>query len=234
MKKSDKRTNGALKLPKQLRDSITSKLMKDKNSGGSLKPETAIGIQLLGGSSPNSRAIEKSKLGLPAKETRDEKAAKQELRAFMKGSFGTEHSNAQHRLFEQMRGTLPDSEIRDHESMSSLVDILHGIGPRDQLEGLLALQMSAAHTLAMKFVKEAVWEKQTALGAQLYANLAMKCSRTFAALTIALDRHRSRGEQKMTFEHVHIHKGGQAIVGQVTQKNTQVKRKNSNGYDAQA
>ena len=32
----------------------------------------------------------------------------------------------------------------------------------------------------------------------------------------ALNRHRSKGEQKMVVEHVHVHSGGQAIVGPVT------------------
>jgi hypothetical protein len=31
----------------------------------------------------------------------------------------------------------------------------------------------------------------------------------------ALNRHRGKGQQKVTVEHVHVHKGGQAIVGAV-------------------
>jgi hypothetical protein len=56
--------------------------------------------------------------------------------------------------------------------------------------------------------------------------------RTFAYQTEALGRYRGKGEQKMTVEHVHVYRGGQAIVGQVSQKNigqisqenTQIKR----------
>jgi hypothetical protein len=32
----------------------------------------------------------------------------------------------------------------------------------------------------------------------------------------ALDRYRGTGQQKVTVEHVHVHSGGQAIVGAVT------------------
>lgn len=32
-----------------------------------------------------------------------------------------------------------------------------------------------------------------------------------------LDKHRNKGKQKMTIEHVHVHKGGQTIVGNVNQ-----------------
>jgi hypothetical protein len=31
----------------------------------------------------------------------------------------------------------------------------------------------------------------------------------------ALNRHRGKGQQKVTVEHVHVHEGGQAIVGNV-------------------
>jgi hypothetical protein len=47
-------------------------------------------------------------------------------------------------------------------------------------------------------------------------NQANKLSRTYAALTEALDRHRGKGQQRITVEHVNVHAGGQAIVGSVT------------------
>ena len=48
-------------------------------------------------------------------------------------------------------------------------------------------------------------------------NLAVKLLRTFAAQTEALQRYRAKGQQKVTVEHVHVHTGGQAIVGAVSQ-----------------
>jgi hypothetical protein len=36
----------------------------------------------------------------------------------------------------------------------------------------------------------------------------------------ALNRHRGKGQQKMTVEHVHVHSGGQAIVGTVERPTT--------------
>jgi len=33
----------------------------------------------------------------------------------------------------------------------------------------------------------------------------------------ALNKHRGKGQQKVTVEHVHVHQGGQAIVGHVAQ-----------------
>jgi hypothetical protein len=45
----------------------------------------------------------------------------------------------------------------------------------------------------------------------------VKLLRTFAAQTEALQRYRGKGQQKVTVEHVHVHTGGQAIVGSVSQ-----------------
>jgi hypothetical protein len=97
---------------------------------------------------------------------------------------------------------------------------LHGIGPEDELEGMLAVQMVAAHTMAMECLKRAALPDQIDLGVEVNINRGTKLMRTFASLTDALSRYRSKGEQKMIVEHVHVHKGGQAIVGPVTQNNS--------------
>ena len=44
-------------------------------------------------------------------------------------------------------------------------------------------------------------------------NHANKLSRTWATLLEALKRHRGKGQQKVTVEHVNVHAGGQAVVG---------------------
>jgi hypothetical protein len=44
---------------------------------------------------------------------------------------------------------------------------------------------------------------------------ANKLSWTYATLVDALNHHRGKGQQKVTVEHVHVHSGGQAVVGMV-------------------
>jgi hypothetical protein len=44
---------------------------------------------------------------------------------------------------------------------------------------------------------------------------ANKLSRTYTLLLDALNRHRGKGQQKVTVEHVHVHSGGQAVVGMI-------------------
>jgi len=47
--------------------------------------------------------------------------------------------------------------------------------------------------------------------------LCLSFSGTYALHLEALDKHRGKGQQKVTVEHVHVYRGGQAIVGNVEQ-----------------
>src|ERR1700693_2483631 len=90
-----------------------------------------------------------------------------------------------------------------------------GIGPKDELEGMIAAQLLAAHYAAMECYRRAMLGEQTFEGRRENLNQANKLSRTYATLLDALNRHRGKGQQKVTVEHVHVHEGGQAIVGHV-------------------
>jgi hypothetical protein len=57
--------------------------------------------------------------------------------------------------------------------------------------------------------------EQTFEGRRESLSQANKVSRTHVLLVEALNRHRGKGQQKVTVEHVHVHAGGQAIVGNV-------------------
>jgi len=146
-------------------------------------------------------------------------AAKKAFSQWMKETFGTEDEELQSQLLCQATSIVPDFVGREIKTMDHVAAALHGIGPRDGLEGLLAVQMVAVHTLAMDCMARAALREQTDLGVEVNINRATKLMRTFANQTEALGRHRGKGEQKMTVEHVHVYRGGKAIVGQVSQKN---------------
>ena len=57
--------------------------------------------------------------------------------------------------------------------------------------------------------------EQTLQGRSENLSQANKLSRTYSTLLEALNRHRGKGQQKVTVEHVHVHAGGQAVVGSV-------------------
>lgn len=98
---------------------------------------------------------------------------------------------------------------------NAVLAMMHGIAPRDELEGMLVTQMVCTHNLATEFVRRAMFTGQTTEGVDLNMNRIAKLMRTFTSQMEALSRYRGKGQQKVTVEHVHVHEGGQAIVGEV-------------------
>ena len=107
-----------------------------------------------------------------------------------------------------------DEAARDRQ-FGAVIAGLIGIAPRDELEGMLAAQLLAAHNAAMECHRRAMLGEQTFEGRRENLSQANKLSRTYAVLLDALNRHRGKGQQKVTVEHVHVHAGGQAVVGNV-------------------
>jgi len=67
----------------------------------------------------------------------------------------------------------------------------------------------------MECYRRAMLGEQSFEGRRENLSQANKLSRTYATLLESLNRHRGKGQQKVTVEHVHVHSGGQAIVGNV-------------------
>ena len=110
-----------------------------------------------------------------------------------------------------------DPETCDRHRSATLAALI-GIDPKDELEGMIAAQLIAVHNAAMECYRRAMIGEQSFEGRRENLNQANKLSRTFATLLEALNRHRGKGHQKVTVEHVHVHEGGQAIVGNVKTK----------------
>ena len=131
-------------------------------------------------------------------------------------AFGTAETAFADRLLRQLLAAVQRDGAAppDEGTANALLAALHGIAPRDETEALLAAQMVATHHAAMDLLGRAVRAeyRQTLHDS---GHLAIKLLRTFAAQVEALHRYRGRGQQKVTVEHVHVHAGGQAIVGTV-------------------
>jgi hypothetical protein len=107
-----------------------------------------------------------------------------------------------------------DVATRDKQYRATVAALV-GIGPKDELEGMIAAQLTAAHNAAMEYYRRAMLGEQTFEGRCENLAQANKLSRTYAMLLDTLNRHRGKGQQKVTVEHVHVHSGGQAVVGVV-------------------
>jgi hypothetical protein len=141
-----------------------------------------------------------------------------DLKGTLKGVGGSQSDRWNNILANQTINTLWLGHSKDedrHHQYSATLAALVGIGPKDELEGMIAAQLLAAHSAAMECYRRAMLREQTYEGRSENLNQANKLSRTCATLLEALNRHRGKGQQKMTVEHVHVHPGGQAIVGVV-------------------
>ena len=107
-----------------------------------------------------------------------------------------------------------DKEALDQQKAATLVALIE-IAPKNVIEGMIAAQLIAAHNGAMECYRRAMLGEQTLEGHRENLTQANKLSRTCTELLEALNRQRGKGQQKVTVEHVHVHAGGQAIVGMV-------------------
>jgi hypothetical protein len=101
------------------------------------------------------------------------------------------------------------------DALLNVVQDIKGIDPKDSIEGMLAIQMIATHHATMRCFSRAV-QASSPESRHENLNAANKLTRSFTAQMEALNRHRGKGQQKVTVEHVHVHSGGQAIVGSIT------------------
>lgn len=103
----------------------------------------------------------------------------------------------------------------DEVQVNSALALVDSVRPQNELEAALAVQIAATHEASLTFLRRA----QTAtLPVQLDINLnaATKLQRTLVAQIEALSKLRRGGEQNVTVKHVHVHEGGQAVIGNVS------------------
>ncbi len=114
--------------------------------------------------------------------------------------------------------TLPFGNASPKFNEKFAISAASSIAPRDGLEALLALQMVKTHNLGKRYLELTAAKNETAHGIELFSKSANLLLRTFTKQVEALKMYRSKGEQKVEVEHVHVHRGGQAVVGMVTTK----------------
>ena len=83
-----------------------------------------------------------------------------------------------------------DAETQKRQ-LNATIAALAGIGPKDELEGMMAAQLIAAHNAAMECYRRAMIAEQTFEGRKENLSQANKLSRTHAALLEALVHERA-------------------------------------------
>ena len=116
-------------------------------------------------------------------------------------------------LVGQLANASKEAEASER-GLNFMLAVIKGIQPRDQIEAMLGAQMAAVHMASMTFARRLAHVDN--IPQQDSAQTAFnKLARTFAAQVSALKEYRSKGEQKMIVQHVHVAEGAQAIVGNV-------------------
>jgi hypothetical protein len=111
----------------------------------------------------------------------------------------------------------------DEIAFNAALAVIDGVRPKDEIEAMLAAHMVVTNIALLELVART----RGAIAGHLYqgsgikrldilGNLTTKFMRTFAMQVEALARKRRKGEQKVTVKHVHVHAGGQAVVGNVS------------------
>ena len=105
------------------------------------------------------------------------------------------------------------SGVQEH-SVQFAVSVIKSIGPKNELEAMLATQMAAIHICALDssrrfFCADTLERRDSAERAMT------KMTRTFAMQMETLKRYRAKAQQVVRVERVTVQDGGQAIVGAV-------------------
>jgi hypothetical protein len=101
------------------------------------------------------------------------------------------------------------------ERINSIARSMHALEPQDSYEGQLAAQLVVLHEQAMEWLGRANRTDRSDF-ANIYLNGASKLLTRHHETLEALLKYRRRGEQRVHVEHVHVHGGGKAIVGNIT------------------
>jgi hypothetical protein len=89
------------------------------------------------------------------------------------------------------------------------------LGPKDEIEGALAVQMACTHTAAMAVLAKLEGAFTSEQRVIAFGSAAARLMRAFATQVEVLRRLRNGGQQFVRVEHVHVNDGGQAVIGNV-------------------
>lgn len=130
-------------------------------------------------------------------------------------TFASNSSSFTNSLTNQLYNAAPGDSSSKLMYLNAALQLIYGMKPKDELEGVLATQMAGVHNLAMEFMRRAMHPGQSPEGVSTNTERTVKMLRLFTSQVETLNRYRGKGQQKVTVEHVTVNSGGQAIVGQV-------------------
>ena len=110
------------------------------------------------------------------------------------------------KLVEALRPGLYDQ--LDEATLNAALAIIDSMQPRSELQALLAVQIIATGFAGLRFLRQ-----MTEDFIDVYGNYAIKLLRLQNDMIQTFDRYRRGNKQTVEVRHVHIHPGGQGVVG---------------------
>ena len=119
------------------------------------------------------------------------------------------------------KGYSPGSS--DEIAFNAALAVIDGVRPQDEIEAMLAAHMAVTNIALLELVARTrgaiaghMFEANGIKRLELLGSLTTKFMRTYTMQVEALARKRRKGDQHVTVKHVHVHAGGQAVVGNVS------------------
>jgi hypothetical protein len=118
-------------------------------------------------------------------------------------------------LFQlQAAARLPGSGICEM-ALNAALAMIEAAAPKDEIEGALAVQMACTHTAAMAVLARLGGGGGSEQRVAALGSAAARLLRAYSTQVEVLRRLRHGGNQYMRVEHIHVHDGGQAVIGNV-------------------
>jgi hypothetical protein len=134
--------------------------------------------------------------------------------ALLCDSIGSGSKAFTHSLVEGLAQATAKGGLPQQTGINNALAMVQALQPQDEAEAMLAAQMAMVHQAVMHSARR-LQHCDTLQQLEAHDRCLNRLTRTYAAQMDALKRYRSGGQQRMTVEHVHVHEGGQAIVGTV-------------------
>ena len=106
-------------------------------------------------------------------------------------------------------------ETGDASHVNAALAMLDELEAQGGAQAMLAGQMVATHIAAMSCFSRAAIRGHTFEGRELNLKHASKLSGLYARQAETLAKLKRKGQQTVNVRHVHVHDGGQAVVGTV-------------------
>lgn len=121
------------------------------------------------------------------------------------------------RLLWQAARATGYADLTKADNLIAATSLMVEMKAESGVEAMLAVQMLAVHETALRLMSRAASGDSCAEMADADLRRAERLLRLFTDQAETMQRLKGKaGRQRVTVEHVHVHEGGQAIVGGVT------------------